>query len=664
MPTIIVPLKDFVIDPEHPVDLTQFSTSEAIERVKQSFDFLSTVVDVKLYDGILTITLPEEKGQRAAEAVEWFEHGNRLAQRAEYKRAINLFEKTLKRLPNHVDARRNLAMAHLESGDPDTALDLLVQVLKINPKDTWSYVLLGNIYAKNKNDFDRAIKCYERAIAINPDDAILLTNYGAIMLERGQDEQAAEFFERAIAANRKYPNSYYALAQLDLKQRKNAAALQALDNLFDNAMPMDMRSDPLYKEARNLYTELAGSVAQSNYDHYMQLIEAHRELVAAETGSPIQFIPDDSLPIVKAVTQTVWKHGTDEHRIRYRPLGRAFVPYILAHELTHLRMENAARQIGRNRNFATTPETRERMIRSISDDVFKLRKLGYPEQDITHVTLEWVNGMANQLFNMPLDIVIEARLFEEMPELRPSQFSTLNGFATENALALTDPKAKQLSPARIYRGNIALSGAYAMLMDALYPGRADFAAPYRKWEHFNLVKQLYNVWEDLRRDWEPGDEYDLVDEFARILKFQDAYEWQPDEVVARHTDLKTIAKQAEERKLSSAPQGATNPELLKQKEPATVMYLLGTLERFEHMTDEEIRAVAVEVGIKGMEGLDYSSPEPKYTLNAFPGETFSGLQLMAFMYVGFKRIDPTLDTSIDFDDAYQTALQLYQAKKD
>ena len=45
---------------------------------------------------------------------------------------------------------------------------------------------------------------------------------------------------------------------------------------------------------------------------------------------------------------------------------------------------------------------------------------------------------------------------------------------------------------------------------------------------------------------------------------------------------------------------------------------------------------------------DCANPEKKYTLSAYPGESFSGLQLMCLMYAGFKRIAPEQDTSMDF----------------
>ncbi len=63
-----------------------------------------------------------------------------------------------------------------------------------------------------------------------------------------------------------------------------------------------------------------------------------------------------------------------------------------------------------------------------------------------------------------------------------------------------------------------------------------------------------------------------------------------------------------------------------------------------------------------MEGIDYSSAEKKYSLLEFPGETFSGLQMLCFMYAAFKRIDPAVDTGLDFEKEYRMARQLHEAK--
>ena len=78
------------------------------------------------------------------------------------------------------------------------------------------------------------------------------------------------------------------------------------------------------------------------------------------------------------------------------------------------------------------------------------------------------------------------------------------------------------------------------------------------------------------------------------------------------------------------------------------------------MPTEKIKEIAFEVGLLGTSGIDYTKPDRRYSLKSLPGEQFTGLQMLVFMYVGFKKIDPTVNTGLDFEDAYQAALKVYE----
>jgi tetratricopeptide (TPR) repeat protein len=272
VPTIIVPLKDIQVDEKDHIDLSALSDADAIERLRKIYGFLSPTTDISIKNGMVTITLPEETTQRADEALKWFRQGVKQAEQGEFKRASRTFERVVERLPGHVEARRNVAMAHLELGHIKEAKRLLMQVLQLNPNDTWSYMLLGNIAAKHENDFERAAEWYRRAYELNPQDAILLTNYGALMVERRAWEQAEEFFTRAIQANPSYPNSYYALALLDKQNEKPEQTLEVLHGLFAKTRPVDMRSAGLYDEARKMYLEANRALAEQTYDQVSAFI--------------------------------------------------------------------------------------------------------------------------------------------------------------------------------------------------------------------------------------------------------------------------------------------------------------------------------------------------------------------------------------------------------
>jgi len=84
---------------------------------------------------------------------------------------------------------------------------------------------------------------------------------------------------------------------------------------------------------------------------------------------PLEMAEGDLTGTVGATIQMAWKHRRDHHVIVSR---RNHDPILLchleAHELTHLRMETAARKVGRNRFFSTNPAQREVAMRGVTED--------------------------------------------------------------------------------------------------------------------------------------------------------------------------------------------------------------------------------------------------------------------------------------------------------
>jgi hypothetical protein len=139
-----------------------------------------------------------------------------------------------------------------------------------------------------------------------------------------------------------------------------------------------------------------------------------------------------------------------------------FAPHveIVAHELTHIRLESLARNVSRNRWFATTAASREVAIRSLSPDIKKLERKGYSDDAITRVVLDLVGGLCASVFNTPLDMWIEVLLHREMPSLRHAQFISLHRLATEVLAATTHAEVRKLTPPKVLRASTALAIAY------------------------------------------------------------------------------------------------------------------------------------------------------------------------------------------------------------
>jgi len=444
--TIVVPLSGILIDPDGKVDLESLPLDEAIAFIKKSYGFLSSAIDVTIENGIATITFLEKNAEHARKGLDFFHEGIKEAERGKYPRAIQFFKKALEILPNHTEARRNLAMSYMESGNPDEAKNHLIDVLRLDPKDVWGYLLLGNIYAKHEENFDAAEKFYLKAYELNPNDACLLNNYAALMMDRKKYKEAQELFTRAISINPTYPNSYFGLALSYFQEERFHMSLLTLDDLFAKGSREDMRSEPVFDQARKFYFDTNAAIAQKDHNLMMSWVEERQKVLEENGGYAIRMVEDNTLEYVSARTQIAWKHKRDYHEVRYRKKNPFVIPHILAHEMEHIHLENEACSLGRNRIFMTTPELREKTIRSVGDHIYKLKNLGYSGESITKIMLDIVNGLANQLFNCPLDMIIEKTLLEKFDVLRPSQFISLSNFQDENLKVLTSQEIRKLTP--------------------------------------------------------------------------------------------------------------------------------------------------------------------------------------------------------------------------
>lgn len=658
--SIVVSLKDFLVDPDSNIDLTMIPERDAIKLIAQAYGFLSSTVEITIKDGIIFVSVDDEKSKKADEAIEWFNRGIKKAKQGDYQGAIELLKRTLEYLPAHTDARRNLAMAYLELGETEEALNHLIDVLRLDPKDAWGFILLGNIYTKYKQDRKTGEPFYKKAYELNPNDSYLLNNYAAVKAENGQLEEAELMFNKAIEVNPSYPNSYYGLASLLSTLERNPEALIILTKLFDQPISTDPRSAQVYEHSRMFFRTIHEKLADQNYESIMAFIHARANAVEGITGFAVQIVEDASLQDVTAKSELAWKHQTHQHKIRHRPGSKSIVPHLIMHEMEHILLEYEAREVGANRLFVVTSEQRQFARKQIQDDLDKLNELGLDQQKREEISSRWLYGMTNQLYNCPLDMIIESRLYDSYPELRPFQFVSLAQTQREYLQVLTDSDLKKLTPRLLFRSSLAMNCSYAIFTDWLYNNATEYSKPYKASNVFALGERLFSAFlsksqgdafgtSKSQRDHfvtsmnSQSEEFKLIEEFADLLGLRGWFSLVPDE-----------------QETKTQPEGTTNPELLKQKESATVMYCVDTLKRFENMPQDKIREIAFEVGMLGTSGIDYTKPDRRYSLKALPGEQFSGLQLLVFMYVGFKKFEPTMDTGLDFKDAYEMALKLFE----
>jgi tetratricopeptide (TPR) repeat protein len=150
------------------------------------------------------------------------------------------------------------AISALEHGDFAAAEGMLRAQLKSHPNNAPVLGLLA-VALDNEKNYAEADALYRRALALTPDSAILLNNYGNHLLATGDSTGARAAFLKVVSLNRVHANANLQLARLALARGAPAEALQYLDRIptSEQALPTAAlaRMEALYASGRRAEAE-------------------------------------------------------------------------------------------------------------------------------------------------------------------------------------------------------------------------------------------------------------------------------------------------------------------------------------------------------------------------------------------------------------------------
>ncbi|MBM3861693.1 MAG: tetratricopeptide repeat protein, partial [Verrucomicrobia bacterium] len=301
------------------IDLGKMSAAEVEAAVRRCFAFFPKSANIRVAGEIVTIELPEAAVADAEEAVRLCERAGKRAGEGNYRKAVDIYKRALELDPGLLRARRDLAMACVALGEFDEAKNHLVEVLRLDPKDVWSWVVLANHYSKQENDFATAERFYKRALDIKPNDAWALNGFGVLKTELGQPKDALKYFDAAIAAQPKLANAYYAKAVILQSQGDLPAAATALKTLFRVAEYQDARSIPLFEGARQLIVEVENDLAKKLQPDILNQVKNYQAEVETLSGFPARVLAEATPDGTTAVAKAAWKHGREYHVINHAP---------------------------------------------------------------------------------------------------------------------------------------------------------------------------------------------------------------------------------------------------------------------------------------------------------------------------------------------------------
>ncbi|MBI2929396.1 MAG: tetratricopeptide repeat protein [Verrucomicrobia bacterium] len=154
-----------------------------------------------------------------------------LYKRADYTRALSLFEEAAEKLAAEPDVLFHLGMAHYALGEEEPARVAFQQALQLS-KDFQSKPdaerRLALLTLDLKNADPSAIAALEKRVAEQPDDPIALIRLGSVHEKNGAAAKAREAYEKVLKTNPKATPAVVKLAQLyagPLRDSKKALQL-------------------------------------------------------------------------------------------------------------------------------------------------------------------------------------------------------------------------------------------------------------------------------------------------------------------------------------------------------------------------------------------------------------------------------------------------------
>lgn len=598
-----------------------------------------------------------------------------ITQEAEYRKTVALCEKgkyseakpILKKLidhnPTNSEYHRIMGQILSDEGFQEEAVNCLIDALRWDSKNGWALIMMGNILAKFQNDVPTAMKYYDQAMHVNPNDNIAINNLGTNFLQAGMIKEGLEYLEKAYAVNKEYPNTIYGIALANEMLGNTLIAFEFGVECLKKftAQNNDIKklcTQLVFDNAKKYLSDFSGEKPFLEYKSYVEKL-CHR---------PVKVVIDNDLNTA-AKLEYAENRERDFHLIKYKS-DHIGVYHLMMHELTHLQFATEARVEKVNMQFITTENQKKKFKSDFPKSYENLRKSGIPENSIDGFINSLYEGIHLQLYNTPIDLFIEDRIHEMYQELRPIQFLSIFKMLNDSYAGVTNKDIISFTPPLILSANKVLNLVLALQFKDLFG--LDITAEFKPSNaELKLAKDLYQEFYDYRDDKAPGEEYELIEHWGEDLHLSTYFSLRKEPSF----DEPLTVEQAIHN-LENDPLGLDSDKEFKDEQTKTflesqkaigtnmavVMFMVDALEYFKGMSKEKIKNIAAEIALQGTQG--YHPEKKNYRINLIPQKEFSGYHILAYYYVSWALTLPEMlpQLHLPYDDEYKLATSMFRAK--
>jgi tetratricopeptide (TPR) repeat protein len=189
--------------------------------------------------------------------------------------AIKMFAAVLRIAPDHPEATLNLGLQYSIRGDDARSLPLLQRAIELGV-DTYDTRYRSGVSLYNLKRMDEASLAFEFALTRSAKPAEAYYYLGLIAWARGQDEQAADFWDRAVTLRPDFPEANFMLGEVLRKSRRTQAAV----DFYKRALDQDPGKFVYYARLGGAYillgqTDQAFEIFRRGVQRFPRLPEAH-----------------------------------------------------------------------------------------------------------------------------------------------------------------------------------------------------------------------------------------------------------------------------------------------------------------------------------------------------------------------------------------------------
>lgn len=652
--TIIHPINDFLFTLFPKTNKTEEDIKVLIQEIEAYYTWGNIKPRVSIIDDLVTI---EFDGDTVKSQTDEFKKVISLCEKGKYNEAKPMLLRLIKNNPTISEFHRVLGQILSDQGNQQEAINSLIDALKWDPKNEAALIMMGNIFFRNLNDPETALTYFKEVVAHNPKNALAYNNIGSALLQRGNFKESIEYLKSALELDKNLPNASHGLAYA---YDKLGDSKQAFEWAIESMKLSANKHKELYSFSVEIVARAIKAITENNDGS--SVFEEFKDYLQRRTGLEIRDMQDDTISTT-AKLEIAENYNRNYHLIKYKN-GSDVLAHLKMHELVHLDLLMDARDKNINKSFVSSGEQKALFMRDFKDATDSLRKIGLAEEKVAGFMDSLFSGINLQIYNTPIDLFIEDFLYKNYQELRPYQFASLYAQLKEGKKAIDDITGKKFVPIVIYKASKILNILNAIHFKDLFG--LDMVKEFNPTPlELKEANQFWKEFKEYREDKDPGEEYELIQNWGNDLKLDKYFELMfENDFLNRPKNLDEFMASLEDDPLGlnvdTQLKDQENQQFLKTQAKigtnmAVVMFMVDALHYFAKLSSEKVKKIALDIAMLGTQG--FNPDNDGYRVPSIPNRTFSGYNILAYYYVSWALAVPEhlSELNMPFEEEYKLA---------